>query len=301
MKKFFCACVLIFLPVGLVFYFFTLESFQEIEMARMRLSGISSVVTPKFHYFEKNNCSDAKDCQCVLLLHGLGDFALTWRKILSEDKSLFTKNVHLFAPNLPGALSTPWLKSQEDYNVQNMARLVSEEFSNKCDSWVVVGNSYGGWMAVFMAVNLPSVKGLLLLSPAGVKKDYSHLTGYFLNPTLEGAKSFYRKLYYNPKGLPDFIFEQVVARARAQPVVMQMKSITDNDYIEPYLEKIKIPVRYAWGDSDQVIPTEWADYYVKLTPNASLKILKNCGHVPQKECTNEVLSELNALLSVSAL
>ncbi|MES2769656.1 MAG: alpha/beta hydrolase [Bdellovibrionota bacterium] len=296
MKKLFYAVVLIFLSIGLVFYFFTLQTFQQIEIARMKWAGVSSIVDTNFHYFEKNNCTDEKNCQCVLLIHGLGDFALTWRNMLSEPKSSFAKNIHFFAPNLPGSLSSPKLKSQDDYNVQNMARLVSEAFIPKCDSWIVVGNSYGGWMAVFMALNLKQIKGLLLLAPAGLKKDYGYLTDYFLNPTVEGARGFYKKLYYNPKDVPDFIFERVVTRLKTQTVIEQLKSITNADYLELHLPRIQIPVSYVWGDADQVIPAEWSESYVRATPNSHYKLLKNCGHVPQKECFSEVLSELNALL-----
>lgn len=297
MKKLFYAVVLVFLSIGLVFYFFTLQSFQEIEIARMRWNGISSVVDSDFHYFEKNNCSDGRNCQCVLLLHGLGDFALTWRKMLSENKSTFAKDVHFFAPNLPGSLSTPKLKSQEEYNVQNMARIVSEAFIPKCDSWIVVGNSYGGWMAVFMALNLEKVKGLLLLAPAGLKKDYRYLTDYFLNPTVDGAREFYKRLYAKPKDVPDFIFARVAERLKTQTVTEQLKAVTNADYLEPHFSKIKVPVRYVWGDADQVLPAAWSDTYVNATPGSQLKIIKNCGHVPQKECTTEVLAELNALLT----
>jgi pimeloyl-ACP methyl ester carboxylesterase len=297
MKKLLYGVVLIFLSIGLVFYFFTLQSFQQIEIARMRWNGVSSVVTPQFHYFEKNNCTDPKDCQCVLLLHGLGDFALTWRKMLSADKSVYSKNLHFFAPNLPGALSTPKLKSQEEYNVQNLSRLVSEEFMPKCESWVVVGNSYGGWMSIFLGVYVEKVKGLLLLAPAGLKKDYSYLTDYFLNPTIEGARGFYKRLYYNPKDLPDIVFDRVVQRLESQPVVEQLKSVTNNDYIESYLSQLKVPVRYVWGKADGVIPAEWSEEYTRLTNKSNLKLIEKCGHVPQKECTEEIIPELNSLLS----
>lgn len=268
---------MIIMSIGLVFYFFTLQSFQQIEIARMKWDGISSIETPRFHYFEKNNCSDNKSCQCVLLLHGLGDFALTWRKMLSENKASYVKDLHFFAPNLPGALSTPKLKDQKDYNVQNLARLVENEFIPKCNSWVVVGNSYGGWMSVFLGLDNEKIKGLLLLAPAGLKKDYSFLTDYFLHPTIQGARNFYNKIYYNPKDLPDILFRRVVERLESQPVVDQLKAITDQDYIEPYLPELKIPVWYLWGDADGVIPMEWSGEYTNLTAQNSLRVIKSVG------------------------
>lgn len=296
MKRLFPVIVMIFISIGLVFYFFTLQSFQEIETARMKWDGISHVLTPEFDYFEKNNCVEGRSCQCTLLIHGLGDFALTWRKMLSLDKVLFSHNVHMFAVNLPGALSTPKLANSSDYNVQNMAKRVGDYFLPKCESWVVVGNSFGGWMATFMALNNPNIKGLLLLGPAGLKRDYSHVTNYFLNPTVEGARDFYYKIYAQPLNVPDLIFKRVVERLKTQPVLDQLKAIKDEDYVDTYLKQIQIPVFYAWGEADGVIPTEWAQSYQELTPGSHLEVIQGCGHVPQKECTEDVLRSFNALL-----
>jgi pimeloyl-ACP methyl ester carboxylesterase len=296
MKKYFIGLMLIILTFGLVFYFFTLQSFQIIEVARMKLNGISNVVTPEFNYFEKNNCTGTENCQCVLLIHGLGDFALTWRKMMSVDKSDFSKNIHFFAPNLPGAMLTPKLNTQDDYNVQSMAGLLTTYFLPKCESWVVVGNSYGGWLSVFMGLTSEKVKGLLLLDPAGIKNDYSAVADYFLHPTVAGARDFYERLYFHRKKVPDLIFKRVVERVKTQTVVEQLKSIKEEDYLENHLKNIKIPVRYVWGDSDRVVPTSWANSYKDITPNSKLKIIKECGHVPQKECLSEVIPELNELL-----
>jgi pimeloyl-ACP methyl ester carboxylesterase len=296
MKKYFMPLAIVILTIGSVFYFFTIQSFQQIEIARMKWNGIASVLTPEFHYFEKNNCKDTKNCQCVLLLHGLGDFALTWRKMLSLNKVDFSKDTHFFAPNLPGALSTPKLQSQDDYNIQKLAEKLSNYFLPRCESWVVVGNSYGGWLSIFMALQSEKVKGLLLLSPAGIKKDYSPILDYFLNPTVKGARDFYERLYAHPKQVPNFIFERVVARVKNQPVVEELKSIKEEDYLDSHLKDLKVPVHFVWGEADRVIPVTWAESYKEKTPKSQLKIIKDCGHVPQKECTMEVLPELNELL-----
>src|SRR5690606_12598102 len=98
----------------------------------------------------------------------------------------------------------------EDYNVQNLTRYIADNFLHKCDSWFVVGNSYGGWLATLMTAHSNKVKGLLLLAPAGLDKDYSHIVDYFLKPDVPGAKDFYKKIYAKPKPVPNFIFEQVV-------------------------------------------------------------------------------------------
>lgn len=295
MKKFLFTFVLGFISIGLVFYFFTLQSFQFIEVTKMKLHGVKVINSPEYNYYEKNNCIDLKGCQCILLLHGLGDFALTWEKIMSMDKSKFSKSLHFYAPELTISKDHK-LKNIEDYNIQREAERVSHYFFPRCESWVVAGNSLGGWMSIFMSLKNDKIKGLLLLGPAGLKKDYSHITGYFLNPDIAGAKSFYHKLYYKTKDVPDFIFQRIVERAKNQTVVEQLKAITENDYLEKYLGKLKVPVFYVWGEADGVIPPAWGSEFQALTPGSELEVLKECGHVPQKECPDKVEEKLNQLL-----
>ncbi len=300
MNRTFWSLAVVFISVSLVFYFFTIESFEKITVLQMKMTGVSERVDDKFHFFEKNNCENPSECECVLLLHGLGDFALTWSKMLSEDENNFSYPLHMYAPNLPGAMKTPKLQYQEDYNIQNLASLVTDHFLPRCDSWYVVGNSYGGWLATFVALNNPKVKGLLLIAPAGLNKDYSAVVDYFLDPDAEGAEDFYKKIYAKPKNVPKFIFERVAERAKSQPVIEQLRSIRSADFIESLLPQIKIPVSFLWGDSDEVIPTDWARSYAELAHGSELVVVNNCGHVPQKECFHKVLESLNSLIKLKA-
>lgn len=296
MKKIFSAMLLGFITISLVFYFFTIQIFQFVEMTKMKLHGVKLHDASEYQYFEKNNCEDLKNCQCVLLLHGLGDFALTWEKMMTMDKSAYVKGVHFFAPNLTISKDHR-LKELQDYNIQKYAMRISDYFLPKCNSWVIVGNSFGAWMSIFMSLKNDSVKALVLLGPAGLKKDYSHITRYFLNPNIESARDFYHKIYFKTYNVPDFIFKRIVERAKNQTVVEQLKSITDDDYLEKYLKHIKVPVEYVWGKADRVIPPTWGSEFHELTPGSSLDVIKGCGHVLQKECPDQAVIKLNEVLT----
>lgn len=296
MKPVFLLLLVVILSISLVFYFYPIEAFQEIEIFRMKISGIKEIKDEQFHYFEKNNCLSGEKCQCVLLLHGLGDFALTWRKLMSSDEKSFVQPVRLYAVNLPGALDSAWLESEKDFNVQNIARLVGDFFVPQCPSWIVVGNSYGAWVSVFLAKKYSEVRSLILLGPAGLNKSYQHVIDYFIAPTADRAKDFYYKVYFKTQAVPSFIFDKVAERAKKQPALLQLKAITEEDFVDDHLGALAVPVYYLWGKADGVIPFDWAQDYLAKTPKGQLKSIGECGHVPQKECTKEVLMQLNEAL-----
>ncbi|MDX2502751.1 MAG: alpha/beta fold hydrolase [Deltaproteobacteria bacterium] len=51
------------------------------------------------------------------------------------------------------------------------------------------------------------------------------------------------------------------------------------------LELIKCPALIIWGRQDRVLPVIHGQAAEKVLPNARLKILENCGHLPMLEHT----------------
>lgn len=267
---------------GLFLYKDPISVFQFLELTSLRLKGVKTESTENFYYFEKNNCN-SESCQCVLLIHGLGDFAFTWSKTLESEN---LNGVRLIAVNLPGSLSSPLLRQEKDYSLDSIVHLLRTQVLGLCEDWVVVGNSFGGWLAVRMAEQDSRVKKLVLNAPAGLKKDYSHITEYFLNPSITEAQAFYKKAYANPLPVPEFIFQSVVERAKQVPVVPMLKAVSEEDYIQSEI-KLNRPVNIIWGEKDGVLLTSWAKEYQNYLVGSHLEIIKGCGHIPQKECFTE--------------
>ncbi len=293
-RRFFTIFFIIALLTGLMLYKDPIAVFQFVELVSLRLKGVRTNQTQNFYYFEKNNC-ESNSCQCVLLIHGLGDFAFTWSKTLSSEKLNGTR---LVAVNLPGSLESPLLKNESDYSVNSLSKLLRDQVLELCESWVVVGNSFGGWLAIRMAEQDMRIKKLVLNAPAGLKKDYSHITEYFLNPSISEAQSFYKKAYANPQPVPEFIFESVVERAKKVPVVQMLKAVTDSDYVQSQI-KLDRPTHILWGEKDQVLLTNWAQEYQNYLVGSDLEIIRGCGHIPQKECFTEFEKALVKTLKIN--
>jgi pimeloyl-ACP methyl ester carboxylesterase len=46
-------------------------------------------------------------------------------------------------------------------------------------------------------------------------------------------------------------------------------------------------VKIIWGKQDRILPVEFVAEYRRLLPAAEIKILDNCGHLPQAEKVEE--------------
>lgn len=285
--------VLFFLLI-ITFYSSPIWFYQKIEDIKLQSSGVEFKNTNHFHYFFKDNCKTA-ECRCVLLIHGLGDFAYTWSQSLRSEKF---QNIKMFAVNLPGSLESPLLESDSDYTVQNIASLIQKDILPMCESWSVVGNSFGGWIAVRLAESDKRIQSLILNSPAGLKKDYSHITEYFMNPTLPVVHDFYLKAYARPQPVPDFIFENVAERSKKMPITKMLKAVQDEHYIQKSIE-LGIPIQILWGDKDKVLLTDWASEYQSYLVGSQLEIIRDCGHIPQKECFTDFENTVVKFLGIN--
>jgi pimeloyl-ACP methyl ester carboxylesterase len=58
---------------------------------------------------------------------------------------------------------------------------------------------------------------------------------------------------------------------------------TESDLAER-LSQLRLPVLVITGDDDRIVPTEDSLRLAEELPNAELRVLANCGHLPQEEC-----------------
>ena len=53
------------------------------------------------------------------------------------------------------------------------------------------------------------------------------------------------------------------------------------------LKTIAVPTLLLWGDKDELIPLECGEDAATLIPNSKLVVLKNVGHLPSIEATDD--------------
>ncbi|MGE4106304.1 MAG: alpha/beta fold hydrolase [Bacteriovoracia bacterium] len=278
-------------------------------------AGVQEIQLGSLHAYERNHCAKktataSPVCRCVVLIHGMADEGLTWRRLLVAEGATWKIPVRLVALDLPAAGKSPPPVQPEDFRVRRLAQTVSASLAKLegCDERVIVGNSLGGWVASWLALDHPALASrLLLLSPAGIRafsatRDPNDpVAKLFREPTVEGLKEFQARAYYKPRPLPDEVWKLAVERMKSAPTAGGLAAQTPEDYLDANLSQLRVPTMILWGEADRIIPLEQGRIFKDLVPGAVFQSIAECGHLPQKECPQVVIQALHQLAALGLM
>jgi pimeloyl-ACP methyl ester carboxylesterase len=240
--------------------------------------------------------------QPLLLLHGNGESALDWQWLMS----VLDDNCCLYAPDLPG--TTELAYPDTDYSPEFLAHFaLSFLTALNVERAIVVGNSLGGLVALYMALGNPDrVKGLGLVSPAGLGQAihpsmrFLSLPGYgelmaHWGRTPFGAlqRVWFRTLllFAHPERVPGEWLREQYRLARLSHFLYttehalrgQVNAAGQRHILLDQLSGLKVPVLIAWGQKDQILPVAHGRRAARCIPAGRLDIIPDCGHLAQVE------------------
>ncbi|MDX3359053.1 MULTISPECIES: alpha/beta fold hydrolase [Streptomyces] len=156
----------------------------------------------------------------------------------------------------------------------------------------LIGNSYGGGVAMRIAVTHPElVDRLVLMAPGGVLPEdappwpvgLERLFAYMASekPSREEMARFVRLMVFDESLATDaLIDERYEASLRAHPELPVPPDFGD---MTPDLARITAPTLLVWGREDQTVPLTWASTILHGIPDAELRVLPRCRHWVQYE------------------
>lgn len=242
----------------------------------------------------RTNYHDLGSGHPVLLLHGSGPGVsgyANWRlnmKVLAEKARVVVPDMVGFGYTERPEGVTYTMKGWVDHAVGLLDALGIE----KTD---LVGNSFGGGLALAMAVGHPSrVRKLVLMGAVGVAFDLTpgldEVWGY--EPSVEGMRRILDIMAYDRALVTDELAE-VRYRATLRPGVQEayasMFPAPRQRWIDamasPDGEIAKIPhgTLIVHGRDDRVIPVENAIRLNRLIVDSQLHVFGRCGHWTQIE------------------
>lgn len=251
----------------------------------LRAAGVARVKSAGLRAYERADCAPGAACRCVALIHGLGDSALTWDKFLRHDA---LAGAFAWAPELPGSEGSDAPPDAAGYGARAMGRTLADAMSARCPRWTVVGNSLGGWIASWIALDRPElVERLVLLNPGGMTDP----TGAALEtarvlaaPTVAALRDFDGKARAGTRSVPDRILAMVAERISSRPTAAMVAAFRPEDALDARARDLKVPTLILWGEADRLIDVGTVERLVKLAPRAELRRIPACGHLPQQEC-----------------
>ena len=214
----------------------------------------------------------------LLFLHAAGG-AGAW---LDFHRLLAGGGYDVIAPDHPG-----FGKSDDFPEVEAMDDLVYH-YLDLLDALgleraLVVGASFGGWIAAELAVAAPHRTGsLALLSAAGLRLPEHPVPDIFLMPSAELVAT----LFHNPppapapaaSAAPDI--DAVLAAYRDATALARFSWVPflSNPKLERRLHRVKAPALVVAPSDDRLIPVAHAQRYASRITGARFAEVPDCGH-----------------------
>jgi len=238
----------------------------------------------------RTNVHDVGEGPALLLLHGSGAGVTAWanwRNLMPE----MARDYRVIAPDLVGFGYT---ETPEDFEFIFMTSWVDQILALldalKVERAHVLGNSFGGALALWLAVRRPDLfDRLVLMGPGGwpvrVNENLEFLWGY--TPSLDNMKhvldimAFDRRLVtdelaemrYKATLRPGAqqVFERVFPAPRQRWLDAQVVQIAD-------LRALKHETLIVHGRDDRVVDPLVSWNLHQHIPNSELHMFGNCGH-----------------------
>lgn len=249
----------------------------------------------------------------LILLHGWGDSADTWRPLLDRlgrlDRRALAVDLPGFAhaaPLGPGAM-LPQLDAFAGALVQHVAQEAGAEV-------VVAGNSLGGCVALRLGerADLP-LAGIAPIAPAGLE-----MPRWF---EIVERDPVVRNLLALPVPIPRAVLRRTIGEvyrrlafsqpAFAEPAIVDMfaahhaqregvRRLLDHGRrllpelaAGPFdLGAVGCPVLLVWGTRDRMVPHSGAGLVLDALPETRLELLEGIGHCPQLEAPDALVDLL---------
>jgi pimeloyl-ACP methyl ester carboxylesterase len=234
----------------------------------------------------------------VVLLHGAGDNAGTWFKVVPE----LIGSHRLIVPDLAGhGDSAPRRGPIDVADVLGGVEAVLDVVAPG-QKVVLVGNSLGAWIAMLVAQRHPDRVAMAVCVDGGAIRGSNLRARVLPQNRGEARESVEQTRDRTSPPVPDFVLDDIVRQAREGPLArFAASAATMDSYVldETQLRELRVPVQLIWGASDRLVPLDYAERMKVQLPHAGLVTLERCGHVPQIECPDRFLAALRTALEAA--
>ncbi|MBJ7328264.1 MAG: alpha/beta fold hydrolase [Solirubrobacteraceae bacterium] len=257
----------------------------------------------------------------VLLLHGFGDSADSWRMVLDRMSRAGRRAMAIDLPGFGACASIDpereVLPQLDEMVAEAVIRLAEETGQHV----VVAGNSLGGCASLRAAQNpeLP-VASIAPIAPAGfdhpvwfsvIERDpilRTILASPLPIPTAVMRASIgrvYRTLAFSDtSGVPPQVMSTFASHMMDRSDLSRIMRIGKRllpELRDPFeLDRIDVPVLLIWGNRDRMVTHRGSRHILAALPEARYEMISGCGHCPQLEAPDRVVDALLEFAPVPA-
>jgi pimeloyl-ACP methyl ester carboxylesterase len=174
------------------------------------------------------------------------------------------------------------------------------------DDIVVVGSSFGGWIALEMGVrSIARIGRLVLIDSLGVKfggREDRDIADIYALPEDER----HRRTFFDPqRALPDYAALDddeltAIARDRSATALYGWRPYMHDPGLRQWLHRVRAPTLVLWGDNDGIVTPGYGDKLARSLPNAKFERIAQAGHYPQIERPDMVAEAIERFAGMEA-
>jgi pimeloyl-ACP methyl ester carboxylesterase len=266
----------------------------------------ATVMLPR--YGREVFCYDAgpRDAPGVLLVHGLGDEADTWRRVIEP----LSERYRVVAPDLPGFGRSPAARHAR-LSPPYLGAVLGELLEHlRMRGVTLVGSSLGAALAQVVALSDPGLvsrlvlvdggllamgrptSALLLMLVPGVGERRYRSFAADLDAAYASLTPYYADLEALPAEERQFLRERVGERVTSESQMRAYFSsfrgfttwmLARGRMAARKAAALDIPTTYIWGSEDHIIPLEAAKAAHAKHEGSTLIVIPGAGHLPHQE------------------
>ncbi len=238
----------------------------------------------------------------LLLLHGIAGSSRSWIPAMH----LLQRDFTVLAPDFLGHGEST--KPLGDYSLGNHASGIRDFLQLLgIERVTVVGQSFGGGVAMQFAYQFPEMcERLVLVDAGGLGREVNWLLRLVTLPAAEYVMPVLFPSFVRDWGnsVARFLGDRGIRNARATEMWRSYSSLTDAENRRAFVRTMRsvvdpggqsvsaidrlylaahTPTLIVWGDQDKMIPVVHAYKAHEAIPNSRLEIMEGVGHFPQVE------------------
>ncbi len=227
--------------------------------------------------------------EAILILHGWGSSIKSWEKVVER----LSKSYRVIVPDMPGFGGTPPPEKAwhgKDYENWVLSFIKSQNLKIPI---IFVGHSFGGGLAMKIAIDHPELVDKLILIGAARLYVKKSIYKRIVSQIAKFGKKIERFIPF--VDVVRRVFYKFIVRERDYTRVSGVMKETFVNVIKEdltaHIHKIKAPTLIIWGSRDTATPLKNAHFLEETIPDSRLEIIKGAGHVLHLE-KPEKLSEI---------
>jgi pimeloyl-ACP methyl ester carboxylesterase len=228
----------------------------------------------------------------ILLIHGVNPVSPK-----APFLDLLAEHGEIIAPSHPGFGDSP---RPDDFDTMyDLVHLYLEILAALPAPVLVIGFSFGGWIAAEVAVGGPAkLDRLVLVDPVGIKlggREERDIVHFFNTSPAELTRRAWHDPAKRPAGACGLGWQAAIDEAMSDAEITALARNWDalclyawrphmyNPQLKHWLRRISVPTLVLWGQRDRIVAPDYGRAYSALIPNARFAAIDAAGHHPELE------------------